>query len=364
MSRHRRQRNHRFNKALGGVSEKDLNQALTHYDRTGHFQRWVLKDPLLHIKAKSCRQTITVRSSPMPKRKNRPDKSKDVSNEPAQIFVSPEDRERFKNTAKALSPEEYERLNFYGPGRYKFDRTPQLLIHWGRLFQAVISQAGTKLLTGKYHTTECAIYKTEGGCRIAGFNDLVLRSNSCSWDYGGDNKDTLAKMVDLISHVVLKWDPCDPINTILSSAAEAIGDSVENLKAAVEASSAGGVFGGNPLSYFFDRNPFDNRDDPLLDEYLRFCKIHIKGEDPKDVDQFFADKKLGKELYEKLSAKVKSNKKNGYTSVYSCSPSRINNKLSFWVNTGRTTNLDGWRTQEEIEKFLKGDGLVIEDRRR
>src|SRR5690606_29250003 len=109
------------------------------------------------------------RNQPMPKRKNNPDKHKDTR----ALIVSDDLRKKFTNTAKPITDERREYLknlyrddNFYG-----FDMVPKFLQLWGRLFQAVVSQAGTKMLTGKYHTGECGIYKYEGGCKIYGVGE-------------------------------------------------------------------------------------------------------------------------------------------------------------------------------------------------
>ena|SRR5688572_15799370 len=295
----------------------------------------------------------------MPKRKNNPAKIRDSKNE-TQLIVSPEDKARFPNTAKPVV--DAFRLKHY-PGAYHFDRASVLLRTWGRTFQAVISQAGTRLLTGKYHDTECGIYKSEGGCRIHGVGELVLYDDHCSWDHGNPGADAnLKKLANLIGHLVLEWEPCNPIESLLSSAALHIGDSAENLRKAVEKSSCGGVFGGDSLSRFFDVNPFSP---PTTehDEYLRWCKIHIEKQDPVEVDQYFADKALGIELLAKLKEKCRA-AGNGYTIPMCCSPRRSKDGLGFWINTGSMTQIDGWKTQEEIEAFLAGNGVLRDNKSR
>jgi hypothetical protein len=34
--------------------------------------------------------------------------------------------------------------------------------------------------------------------------------------------------------------------------------------------------------------------------------------------------------------------------------------VKFWINTGRSTQIDGWRTQEEIEAFIKSDEKLVD----
>jgi predicted kinase len=52
----------------------------------------------------------------------------------------------------------------------------------------------------------------------------------------------------------------------------------------------------------------------------------------------------------------------GYVSLpLCCSPRRqTDGSLMFWINTGRTDNLTGWKTQQDIEAYLKSDGRIIE----
>jgi hypothetical protein len=77
---------------------------------------------------------------------------------------------------------------------------------------------------------------------------------------------------------------------------------------------------------------------------------------------------LGKKLLEKINAKIQGAKeKNNKQYIYyalCCSPHRNKNdgKLSFWINTGRPTNIDGWKSEEEIEQFLKSDGTLVESK--
>lgn len=263
---------------------------------------------------------------------------------------------KFKNSAKPAP-----RVRWDGKEdltRYGYDKPSPHLQLWGTLLQAVISQSATYMLTGKFHTGQCGIYKCEGGCAVPGVGDLVLIHDYCYWDYNQSDKH-LDKVSSLITDIVLNWDPNDPIDSMLNTASSHIGCSVDELTKAIEDSSYGGVFGGNTLSDFFHRNPFG---DANIDEkYERFCLMNFNGKSKEEVDQVFNDRKLGKTLYEKIRAKAKSNGKNGYLAPICCSPRRMNDgTLAFWINTGRSTQMDGWKTEEEIEEYLNGDGTLID----
>lgn len=267
---------------------------------------------------------------------------------------------KFENDAKPYDPTTVTwRKDF--TGYYKFRPAPTLLFTWSRLFQSVISQAGTFLLTGKYHDQQCSIYKCEGGCHLPGVGDLVLSKERCYFDGSyGERKAKETKNLNLLSElitlIVLSWDPNDPIESMLERAASYCGSNVTDLKKALEKSNNGGVFGGNALADFFDWNPFSEA--PIDRKYLRFCLINFNGKTKVEVDQKFADEDLGKDLLKKINDKIRSCPKNGkYASLaMCCSPRRSEEGLSFWINTGRSTVIDGSHTEESIKKFLDSDG--------
>jgi hypothetical protein len=148
----------------------------------------------------------------------------------------------FRNESQPIDAKEIR------PGHYGYNYPSKFLFEWSNLLQAVISQAATFMLTGKYHNSHCAIYKCEGGCVVQGVGELVLQDNYCYFDYRGSDKKTKAqemKCAQLITKIILEWDPMDPIDSMLKSAAGFIEDTPDNLKAAVERSSVGGVFGGS-----------------------------------------------------------------------------------------------------------------------
>jgi hypothetical protein len=268
----------------------------------------------------------------------------------------------FINEAKPYDPTTATwRSNF--TGRYKFYPTPKLLFTWSRLFQAVISQAGTYLLTDKFHDQQCSIYKTEGGCHLPGVGDLVLSKDHCYFDgmYGDlkvKEEKKLNSLADLITHVVLNWDPNNPIDSMKGAAVTFCKCTPKALQEALEKASNGGVFGGNALADFFDWNPFSEA--PIDRAYLRFSLVNFNGKTEAEVDQKFADEDLGKDLLKKINDKIKScpANLNQYLTAMCCSPRRGKEGLTFWINTGRQTVIDGAHTEESIKKFLDSNGAL------
>jgi len=269
----------------------------------------------------------------------------------------------FTNEAKPKKLDEDGR-----PGAYGFEPVPKLLFHVSRLFQTVISQVGTYHLTGAFHTHECSIYKSEGGCNLPGVGDLVLGTGSCYFDGyyhpGQDQKKECAKLAKLITHVVLEWDPNDPVASMTKAASSAVGAPEEKLLEVLGAAHCGGVFGGNALSTFFNWNPFSEPPDNRA--YRKFLAVQkIAKETEAEVDQQFADEDLGKDLLKRINEAIKKTS-NGryYPTALCCSPNRRKDgSLHFWVNTGRTTQIDGWMTQEELEAFI-ASGQPLQDRKR
>lgn len=244
----------------------------------------------------------------------------------------------------------------YRHNGYKFTKPSRYLFIWSRLFQSVISQAATFMLTGKFHDQHCSIYKCEGGCHTT-VGDLVLGTESLYFDgfYSEDCKlkreDAEQKIRGLVEHVVLNWDPMNPIENMLYLAAKYIGTKPKLLRAAINKSSNGGVFGGNALSDFFDWNPFS---DPKIDrEYQRWCMKKFEGKSDKDIDTMYADIDLGKSLRERVNAAIKQRNPGEYNNAMCCRPQRNDKgELHFWVNTGTSTQIDGWKTREDLEKFI------------
>jgi len=187
----------------------------------------------------------------------------------------------FKNTCKArVVPK-----GAY-PGTYIFDEVPPLLMCWSRLFQHTISQAGTFVLTKNFHNQNFGIYKAEGGCNMPGFGELVLHRDYCRWNFrsrGKKTDDETRGMAGLISHIVLNWNPMDPVNTILVQASVYARCKVEDLKKAVETNGVGNPFMGDPLYNFFYGSEFDR-------DYYKFCLVKFS-----DLTEEQAEERLVKE---------------------------------------------------------------------
>jgi len=259
----------------------------------------------------------------------------------------------FKNSARRLEFGEHYWVR--SDGCYTYDKPSPYLILWSRLLQSVVSQAATKVLTGKFHNGHCSIYKAEGRCCVHGYNDLVLSKNCCYWDFGGWGDNELAvslrQISDMVSHIVLEWNPNDPIQSMLSAAAEfsqtlhkyTNSFTVEELDAAVHGSSVGGVFGGDALSAFFDHDPFGKF--PTDRKYQRFCLTEFNEMTDAVVDQKFADEDLGEKLLEDLREAQKVGDPSSYTYMLACSPQRDKNSLKFWLNDGVYY---GWHNMNEI----------------
>lgn len=104
---------------------------------------------------------------------------------------------KFENSAKRIEPKDWK--GNYDPCLYGYDNPSPL-------FQSVISQSATYMLTGKFHDRQCGIYKCEGGCDIVVVDDLVLLDDRYYWNNRRDKKH-LDQICKLITEVVLGWDP-------------------------------------------------------------------------------------------------------------------------------------------------------------
>lgn len=263
---------------------------------------------------------------------------------------------KFVNETKPMEPDRaYKNPSM---GFYRCSKPSKYLFQWSRLFQATVSQAGTWILKNKFHTTECGIYKSEGGCNIVGIGELVVGKGYCYFDMGRAQPTDAPRLAELITEMTLKFDPMDPIESLVTAAADnAKCDKIVLLKTVME-STVGGPFGGDALTDFFDWNPFS---EPLTDkDYYRWVFVEFrKTKTNEEIDQVYADKELGKELLQKLQAKFTAQK--AWMGVICCSPSRgKDGKLHFWINTGRRTQIDGSHTKEEIEKFLNSKDKIVD----
>lgn len=262
---------------------------------------------------------------------------------------------KFVNTSKRREPQ----APIHEYHAYGYDKISPYLFYWSVLLQKVVSQAGTWLLTGRFHDHECGIYKTEGGVHIVGVGELALLHKSCRFDGGGSHEQT-RDLAEMITKIVLAFDPNDPIESLYKAGSSAASCKKAALVKAVEGSHAGGVFGGDALSALFDHNPFS--DPPNDCKYRRFILTKFCGKSSQEVDQIFSDEDLGKDLHKRLREAVKARgcSRGWVNDVYCCSPRRTQDGLGFWVNTGRKTQIDGWKTHAELEKFLNSNDKFVD----
>jgi len=245
-------------------------------------------------------------------------------------------------------------------GDYGYENASKLLFSWSHSLQVVISQALTHYYTNEFHTRQCGIYKCGGGCNVPGVGELCLKDSYCYWDMGGpiDQMDVNAP-ADLITKVVLEWDPMDPVVSMFKSASEFLGIELSEFEEGTKASTVGGPFGGNALSAFFNHNPFSEWDWDR--DYYMYCRTTFEGITKEAATQRLVDYDLGQELLEKL--KDKSNASGNALRPMCCSPGRTDDgTVQFWINTGRSTQIDGWKTREEIEAFLESDEQLVDSR--
>lgn len=263
----------------------------------------------------------------------------------------------FKNESKPIERKP-ENTHSYG-----FDRPSKYLFHWSRLFQAIVSIAGTYHLTKKWHNQQTGIYKTEGGCNIPGVGELVLNERSCRFDVNWDRQKTLEpkrqQLSDLITYIVLNWNPEDPIDSMILAASQFICEAPDVLASQLNKNKVG-PFDGNALSSFFDWNPFV--EPPIDRPYQKFCLMKFYKWPEEKVNQMWADEDLGKALLDLMQEKCRKLAKGGYISMpMCCDPNRRKDgSLYFWVNTGRQTQIDGWKTQEELESWINSDETLVD----
>jgi hypothetical protein len=275
----------------------------------------------------------------------------------------------FKNEAKLKADSDYwdgKRRE----GQYTYDVPSPLLFQWSRALQATVSQALTYAYFGKFHTSQCGIYKCEGGVNIPGAGEICLQNDYCYWDmgappdapkYGKNARGAAAeKAAQLISKIVLEWDPMEPVVSMFKAASEFIGITPEAFEEGTKESSCGGVFGGNALSSFFRWNPFSEA--PVVRDYERWCLVNHGNMTDEQVDQQWADQDLGKALMAKINTKISEANGASWKRAMCCSPRRDqrDGTLGFWINTGTNTQIDGWKTEADIEAFLKSDGVLVE----
>jgi hypothetical protein len=282
---------------------------------------------------------------------------------------------KFKNTAETWVKR--------SDSSYGFRETPNLLFIWSGLLQKVVSQSGTFLMQGRFHQRQAAIYKTEGGCVIDGVGELVLSESSCYFDHG--SHDT-GKLANLITEIVLAWNPNEPVDSMLEAAGKYLSENCPTqwtrveyvdgkrekkihrrpkwsaqqftgeLKNAIENNpsdrSGSNPFGGNALSSFF---PFSKA--PIDRKYERYCLVRFNEMTDAEVDQKYADQDQGELYLKQINDVIRNVGREGfpcYSSALCCRPDRRSGSLQFWINTGGSSVIDGWKTADEIESFIKG----------
>jgi hypothetical protein len=251
------------------------------------------------------------------------------------------------------NPTQPDRENGYG-----YDFPSPYLLAWTKLLQSTVFQAGTYLLTKKFHDHQTGIFKAEGGCNIAGVGELGLGPRSCYFNH--DNRpvatNNAAKLAKLITKIILEWNPMDPVKTMLESAADGAGCIVDELTQAVMGSATHQVnpFNGNAISYFFDWNLR-----PTLDrKYLRYAMIEFGGKTAKQVDQGFADDDYSESVTKRLQEAYRTRNGGSWSSKFwphSVKIKREGKELKLFINCAHKCNIDGWRTKEEVENFLKSN---------
>ena len=261
----------------------------------------------------------------------------------------------FINSAKAATPPDY-----YDNG-YGYDHPSPYLFNFSRLLQIVVSQAGTFFFTKKFHDSECGIFKSEGGCNMPGVGELVLGHQACYFEYAREDKTKAKSMADMITKIVLEWQPEDPIQSMMLSASAFCGCTPEDLTDCVGSTRGGGVFSGDALSNFFDWNPFSEA--PIQEEYEKWVWANIYKQPEKEIEERQADRALGKQLLKEMGDMLREIYPKGeyYSGPMSCSPRRTkDSKLLFWINTGRQTQIDGWKTEEDIRAFIAGRSKLVD----
>jgi hypothetical protein len=285
---------------------------------------------------------------------------------------------KFTNDAKPITLDSYRLERDKSPqwqgGSYGYDRPSKYLFQWSRLLQNVLSQVLTKTFGAGYHTQSPAIYKCEGGLNIPGAGELVLHSQYCSWDgYYGPRvaKADAGFAAEVITQVVLGWNPMDPVQSLITIALEATGIKEKGVnknedKELAEHLIANGkkygqiwaVFGGNALADFFDWNPFSKA--PIDRPYERWCLTHsvYSSQEPQmtdaEVDQMWADEDKTDELREFINAA--SEKKHGQfhsRRVIGIKHERKDDQVRYYINMGHSHyKLQGWHDEKEIRDLV------------
>ena len=258
---------------------------------------------------------------------------------------------QFKNIAIPFDPSSssrYEGRDSYN--LYKFKNLSPLMYCWSRFFQTLLSMSCSKMVSGEWRLDNHSIYKCEGGIAVSGLGDVVLCPDRVYLDGCGHpekekSKADLQRVQELISKIVLEWDPMDPLGSMFNSVGAFLNVPVKEVKEAFGKCSSPGMFGGDSLSYFFNHNPFGKF--KIDRDYLRYCLTKISGKTDEFVDEKFASEDLGDRLLDELNNEARKHR--SYGGFLCASPKKLNNGISFWLNDG---TYYGWHTEQEVMDLI------------
>ena len=193
------------------------------------------------------------------------------------------------NNASPVFPNDMRRAQrgegFYGFEWQQDSRTLAQLNGCRELLQAILSQAGSFLLTGMFHNHwTFTIGKAEGGFIIPGRGEFIPARNCIAMDPPSRRNHSLTadadcfKLTNLLTAIVLDWNPARHENSMYEVAAAHVGTTPEALRKAVEdnrdyqmriACLLKGQSFGDPISYFFDWNTPVHYDAKYRDFWLK-----------------------------------------------------------------------------------------------
>jgi hypothetical protein len=91
-----------------------------------------------------------------------------------------------------------------------------------------------------------------------------------------------------------------------------------------------------------------------MQDYEKYVRVHIYKEKEADVQFDLDARNNGRDLLKRMQdAIIEKKGDDNYISMpMCCSPSIDGKKISYWINTGRSTCIDGWKTEKEIQAFI------------
>lgn len=261
----------------------------------------------------------------------------------------------FKNCAIQFDPEKEHYFagsadrDFYN--YYRFRNISPYLYNWSRFLQVLLSMACSKMINGEWRLKDHAIYKCEGGIRVSGIGEVVLCPDYLYADYSRnpdkETKEKIKKVQELVSKIILNWDPMSPSESMFKITSEHIGVPVEEVKQAFEKCESPRAFGGDSLSYLFNHNPFGKF--KVDRDYIRYCLVNFASKGEAEVDDMFSVEDLSEKLLKDLNAAVRKYKQ--YGCFLCASPKEFNDgTINFWLNDGIYY---GWHTEDEILQLIQ-----------